>query len=499
MNQKPVTNLNIIKPLGKGGFAEVYLARDSSSNILYALKKINEKNMNSIVKKYLENEIKILKMVKHPNIVKLYNIFNDRQFPNIKYLALEYCNGGTLYKNLYEYINKYRTPFSEKLVQKLMKNILFGVKYLHDNGIIHRDLKLGNILVKYKNDFDLNNQNLYNAEIKIIDFNSSYILNNFGPMTALGTIPNMAPSVVLNMIGEKNVYDEKIDIWSLGTLCYEMLFGKPLFSYLTKEQIFKNILSCNFKIPKTISVQARTFLYCMLKKEGINRLSATQLLNHEFIIGDYHKFIKYNNKINKVVPKEQNKIINIIVPREQKQLVYNGSSNNIFYKNKLKLNISPKKDEHNSNEICIGCGKYINDILYKCTVCYGVIICENCYLKSFKTHPHIFKVKIKRKIERNITFLNMQQIPKIPNFNIKKNICFEEVNGRKNLIIVNDNITVNELLNLYCQRIKRFDLINNYHNKINFFYNTQLLNNIKDKRIDTIFSYDFAKVQVIIK
>ena len=155
MNQKPVTNLNIIKPLGKGGFAEVYLARDSSSNILYALKKNNEENMNSIMKKYLENEIRILKMVNHSNIVKLYRIFNDSKISTIKYLALEYCNGGTLYKNLYEYINKYRTPFSEKLVQKIMKNILFGVKYLHDNGIIHRDLKLGNILVKYKNDFDL--------------------------------------------------------------------------------------------------------------------------------------------------------------------------------------------------------------------------------------------------------------------------------------------------------------------------------------------------------
>ena len=64
-------------------------------------------------------------------------------------------------------------------------------------------------------------------------------------------------------------------------------------------EIFSNILSCNFEIPKTISVQARTFLLSMLQKEGINRLSASQLLNHDFIIGDYHNFTKYNNGNNK--------------------------------------------------------------------------------------------------------------------------------------------------------------------------------------------------------
>ena len=186
--------------------------------------KISEKQAN-----LLENEIKILTNTNHPNIIKLYKVMNDAQNTKYTYLILEYCNGGSLQNNLDQYKSKYKKPFSVKLVQKIMKNILSGLKYLHDKGIIHRDLKLDNILVKYQNEIDLQNINIYNAEIKIIDFNTSYLPNISGPMTVVGTIPNMAPSIVENIYLPAQKYDEKVDIWSLGVLCYEMLFGKPLF------------------------------------------------------------------------------------------------------------------------------------------------------------------------------------------------------------------------------------------------------------------------------
>ena len=181
--------LRIMKLLDRGSFSEVFLARDITNNRLLALKKINEKNMNYKQKIYIQNEISILRMINHPNIIKLYYVLKDQ---NSTYLGIEYCNGGSLNKNLYEYIK----PFPEKLVQKLMKQILLGVKSIHDKGIIHRDLKLGNILLYYDNDSNLINKNLYATTIKIIDFNISYKPNAFMANTVVGTSPNMAPSVV---------------------------------------------------------------------------------------------------------------------------------------------------------------------------------------------------------------------------------------------------------------------------------------------------------------
>ena len=182
-----------MKLLDRGLFSEVFFARDITNNRLFSIKKINEKNMNYKQKIYMQNEISILRMINHPNIIKLYYVLKD---PNSTYLGIEYCNGGSLSKNLYEYINKYGKPFPEKLVQKLMKQILLGVKSIHDKGIIHRDLKLGNILLYYDNDSNLINKNLYAATIKIIDFNISYKPNEFMANTIVGTSPNMAPSVV---------------------------------------------------------------------------------------------------------------------------------------------------------------------------------------------------------------------------------------------------------------------------------------------------------------
>ena len=130
-----------------------------------------------------------------------------------------------------------------------MKQILIGVECLHNFGIIHRDLKLGNILINYKNENDRINLNILSSEIKITDFNASYYPNNSEPKTAIGTIPNMAPEVikkhVFTQVKECD-YDNKIDIWSLGTICYEMLFGKPLFSNIQKlrrNTVFKSLFS----------------------------------------------------------------------------------------------------------------------------------------------------------------------------------------------------------------------------------------------------------------
>ena len=279
-------NLELLGSIGKGAFAEVKIANDIMTNQKYAVKILETSKMGQKELELFNTEKRILRSAlanNFKNIIKMQNILKD--LSGRYYIILEYCNGGSLYDCLKEYSNKNRKPFPEKYVSYLMKEILLGVKSLHDHGIIHRDLKLGNILLKYKSKNNLINQNVFTAEVRITDFNASYFPNNSEPITCVGTIPDMAPSVLQN--GLKNVvpkpYDEKIDIWSLGTLCYEMLFNKPLFGKIINNNMYANILNANFTIPNTISPQAKSFLNCMLQKEGVNRLSVSELLNHEFI------------------------------------------------------------------------------------------------------------------------------------------------------------------------------------------------------------------------
>lgn len=206
-------------------------------------------------------------------------------------------NGGDLYDNLEQYKNKYGKPFPEDLVQILMKEILKGVKFLHSNGIVHRDLRLKNIVLQYNNDFDLNKQNIYKANAKIIDFNYSQISNNYKPYHLNIDVQNI--ELLYNDINVN--YVEKIDILSLGILCYQMLFGKPLFGYMTNEKIYNNInnLLNNFQIPKTIFNKATSFLCCMIQKEGNKRWSAEQLLKSVFITSVYQNFTKNKQNIKK--------------------------------------------------------------------------------------------------------------------------------------------------------------------------------------------------------
>ena len=496
-NRRMIKSFDRIKLIGKGGFAEIYLIKEKDSKELFAMKVIDKTKISEKQASLLENEIKILSYANHPNIIKLYQIINDAHNINLKYLILEYCNGGSLQNNLNQHMRICKQPFSEKLVQKIMKNILFGVKYLHDKGIIHRDLKLDNILLKYQNEFDLQNVNIYNAEIKITDFNISYYPNLHCPRTFVGTPANMAPSIVEEIMLPGKHYDEKVDIWSLGTLCYEILFGKPLFISKNNNQIYVDILSGNFSIPKTISIQARNFLFCMLKRQGINRLTATELLNHEFIVGDYHNFKRYDENTNKVInnlPNNNNKNMtdkinvnpnyniatNKINMKRSATEPYNNNKN-IKILNKFKMfpyiNFSP---------ICVGCGKNITDAMYKCSVCFGLNICQNCFFNLYKTHQHSFvKCRLVSKTDNNNNNTNHT---KIIFTNEKGSIVFK--------ILTNNIYPINEVINCYLKYINRNDLVNNYDNEFNFIYKSQLLNFNKNKKICDIFMNAEEYIQI---
>ena len=284
-----IDDLVLLKYINSGCFSQTYISKKKGSDQLFATKKISMEiiSQEPVFNKYLQNEIIILKQVKHPNIVKLYEV---KIKPDYIYLVMEYCNGGSLLEALNNYKRINGTPFSEKIVQFLMKQILSAVDYLHKNGIIHRDLKLDNILLKYNSQSDFDSHNIFLSQVKIIDFNISARMSNYTEQSGEEEL-YMNSTFFTNEFNDI-VYDDKVDIWSLGALCYEMLTGEKPYQVQQHAQKISNI---NITIPNNISLAAQSFLASMLEKNRKKRFNASQLLNHEFIQNYSDRYQRNNN------------------------------------------------------------------------------------------------------------------------------------------------------------------------------------------------------------
>ena len=143
-----IDNLILEKLLGRGSFGEVHLTKIVGDSKPYATKIYDrEKIENTEAFRYLNNEINILHTLKHPNIVKFVQVKKTKKH---YYIVMEYCNGGELEKALEKYQMKYGKAFSEEIVQHLMRQIISAFKYMHEKNIMHRDIKLENILINFK-------------------------------------------------------------------------------------------------------------------------------------------------------------------------------------------------------------------------------------------------------------------------------------------------------------------------------------------------------------
>ena len=288
----------ILKCLGRGTFGEVYLSSKRGKTGYYAVKKIDRSIAdNPNFKKYFENEIKILSHLNHPNIVKLEAVTkNHKNY----FVIMEYINGGGLSECLHRYILKYHRAFPEEVVQHLMRQIIEALFYIHSRKIIHRDLKLDNIMVSFNSIYDKENLNMMNAKIKIIDFGFAIqLLNADLTFSAVGSPINMDPIILKKFLKSKannNLgYDEKADIWSIGTVCYELLLGKTLFNAKNIKDLVDKVESGLYSIPKTFSKEVISFLTAMLQYEAKNRLSSKELLTHPFLTKNVRNFRKINS------------------------------------------------------------------------------------------------------------------------------------------------------------------------------------------------------------
>jgi serine/threonine protein kinase len=309
-----VDNLILEKCLGKGSFGEVFFTKvkgDDSKK--YATKKLDREQIeNTEAIKYLKNEITILHNLQHPNIVKFVDIKKTKKH---YYIVMEYCNGGELSKALEEYQEKFGKPFSQEIVQHFMRQIISAFKYIHGLKIIHRDVKLDNVLLNFESEKDKEDLNLMKATAKIIDFGFACQVSKKGLVySTLGSPINMDP-LLLKKLNSKSKkarqlgYDQKADVWSLGTICYEMLIGKSAFDAEDMDELIEKIEDGTYTVPTNLSKEIISFINGMLQYEAVKRLNCEQLSQHPFLTKEVKDFQSIDmKKVSKKVSKSGLKI-----------------------------------------------------------------------------------------------------------------------------------------------------------------------------------------------
>lgn len=258
--------------LGRGTFGTVYLGRHTPSNMKIAIKVISKDSLKPELQLRLEQEIHCQRSVSSEYIVKLIDV---QKTENNFYLILEYCEGG----DLGTFIRK-KGPVTEEIAQKWIREIVEGFKALYNKNIIHRDLKLQNILMT---------ENSAQASLKLADFGLSRFLEDDLAKTWVGTPLYMAPEIF-----NCQEYNFKADIWSLGLVLYEILTGELPLKVHKREQIPQ--AQKNMKAyPDNVSPDCKDLLSRLLQYDPNKRISFEDLYNHPFIRGSKKPEVLQNN------------------------------------------------------------------------------------------------------------------------------------------------------------------------------------------------------------
>ena len=256
-----------IEKLGSGTFSDVFLCRHTPTETLRALKVLYKASLSKQQKDstMLLMETQVLRQLDHPNILKCYEIFEDK---SKYYVALEYCPRGDLYEKILD-----MKGFDESKASRIFFQILSGIAHCHDKGIIHRDLKPENIfLVETGNDIS----------IKIGDFGSACIVKEcINTKGFFGSSYYIAPEVLTGS------YDCKIDIWSIGIMIYIILTGCPPYKGRNSKAILYEINKHPFQLTAensaSLSPSAIDLLSKLLMVQPSHRISALKAMQHPWI------------------------------------------------------------------------------------------------------------------------------------------------------------------------------------------------------------------------
>ena len=253
------------KVLGEGAFGEVRLCTHRESGDKRAVKVLRKDAMDEEETAAMLNEINILKGLDHPNVVKIYEYFEDaKRF----YIVTQFIEGGELFDEIIK-----KGSFNEKEASTLMKQLLSCITYCHSKNIVHRDLKPENVMLESNKEYD---------QVKVIDFGTAQV---FDPTKQLkeqiGTPYYIAPEVL------KKRYSKECDVWSLGVITYIILSGIPPFNGVTDAEIMGAIKKGKFnfanKVWNSVSSEAKEFITSLLTMDTAKRPTAEQCLQHPWI------------------------------------------------------------------------------------------------------------------------------------------------------------------------------------------------------------------------
>lgn len=259
MHQWTLKDFEIGRPLGKGKFGNVYLARLTDSKYIVALKVLFKSQLvKNNVQHQLRREIEIQSHLQHPNILRLFGYFHDERRV---FLILEYAPQGELYHKL-----RKAGRFEDEVAAQYILQVIDALEVCHSKQVIHRDIKPENILVGYF------------GELKIADFGWSVHAPSLRRQTMCGTLDYLPPEMVLH---EK--YDDKVDLWCLGVLTYEFLVGRPPFENDNATETYRRITKVEFTFPEFVHPLARDFVSSFLRRNPADRMSMAEAREHPWI------------------------------------------------------------------------------------------------------------------------------------------------------------------------------------------------------------------------
>ncbi|XP_015890051.2 mitogen-activated protein kinase kinase kinase 5 isoform X2 [Ziziphus jujuba] len=258
------------KLIGRGTFGSVYVASNRETGALCAMKEVemlpdDPKSAECI--KQLEQEIKVLSQLKHPNIVQYYGseIIEDRF-----YIYLEYVHPGSINK----YVREHCGAITESVVRNFTRHILSGLAYLHSTKTIHRDIKGANLLVDSS------------GVVKLADFGmAKHLTGQVSNLSLKGSPYWMAPELMQAVMQKDTSSDLAlaVDIWSLGCTIIEMFTGKPPWNEYEGAAAMFKVMKDTPAIPETLSPEGKDFLRCCFQRNPAERPTAAKLLEHRFL------------------------------------------------------------------------------------------------------------------------------------------------------------------------------------------------------------------------